>query len=148
MHMPPMARYVLPRNDCAAVPAHQDVDYNHHLTDFVVVWMPLTPIEGDSGGLAVFEKSQGVRSVTHNVNSGGWLREIPTASFKRHFCCPMAPGDCVVFGPKLIHESVPNISNRIRLSLDMRFFSENERSTRHVLDMQDWSIHEPQPHAG
>ena len=60
MHMPPTARFILPGNSAAAVPPHQDVSYNHHLTDFITAWVPFHPIDEESGGVAVFSGSQAV----------------------------------------------------------------------------------------
>ena len=55
LHMPPTSRYVLPGNKHAGVPAHQDVSYNPHMTDFVTVWVPFVPIDEKCGGVMVYE---------------------------------------------------------------------------------------------
>ena len=59
VHMPPTARFVLPGNVKAAVPAHQDISYNKHLGPFCVVWVPLVEIDRSCGGMAVCPRTQG-----------------------------------------------------------------------------------------
>jgi ectoine hydroxylase-related dioxygenase (phytanoyl-CoA dioxygenase family) len=143
MHMPPMARYVLPNNRSAAVPAHQDISYNSHLADFVVAWVPLVPIDDQCGGMAVYERSHRAPLALDAGAAEGWFPDLATDSFVKHVCAPMKPGDAILFGPTLIHGSVPNISDRTRFSLDMRFFPESGYSSRHVLDLQTWAVLEP-----
>src|SRR5215470_9850639 len=104
MHMPPTARFVLPGNVEAAVPAHQDVSYNKHLGAFCVVWVPLVDIDGACGGMAAYPRSHG-------------------------------RGELVVMSNETVHESMPNRSERTRLSIDFRFFGDNSRSSKHFLDL-------------
>ena len=48
---------------------------------------------------------------------------------------PLDPGDLVVMSKRTLHESMPNLSDRLRLSCDFRFFGEQSRSTKHYLDI-------------
>jgi hypothetical protein len=38
-------------------------------------------------------------------------------------------------GKRTMHESMPNSSDRMRLSCDFRFFGEQSHSTKHYLDI-------------
>jgi len=38
------------------------------------------------------------------------------------------PGDCIIFGLHLLHSSVPNMSNRFRISIDTRYQLASEAS--------------------
>src|SRR5262245_3505512 len=128
VHMPPAARFVLPGNSKAAVPAHQDVSYNKHLGSFCVVWVPLVEIDERCGGMAVFPQTQGLGELFEGESvaaTDGWIPPIKTAGFERVELRPLSPGDIVVMGNETVHESLPNTSDWIRVSIDFRFFGEN-----------------------
>jgi hypothetical protein len=146
VHMPPTARFVLPGNLKAAVPAHQDVTYNKHLGPFCVVWVPLVEIDGACGGMAVFPRTQG-RGELHRgatvAPSDGWIPPIDTSGFERVELQPLSPGDVAVMSNETVHESMPNRSSRIRLSVDFRFFGDNSSSSKHYLDLAERRVVAP-----
>ncbi len=142
MHMPPTARFVLPGNKHAGVPAHQDTSYNKHMTDFVTLWVPLTRIDERCGGVAVFEGSGQPVELLEDREQKFWLKGVPTDGFNKVHCT-MDIGDALLLNKWIIHESVPNTSNRIRYSIDTRYFSGREQSSKHLLDMQTWRVIEP-----
>ena len=41
----------------------------------------------------------------------------------------------VIIGKRTLHESMPDDSDRLRLSCDFRFFGERSHSTKHYLDI-------------
>jgi hypothetical protein len=146
VHMPPTARFVLPGNLKAAVPAHQDVTYNKHLGPFCVVWVPLVEIDRACGGMAVFPRTQG-RGELHRgatvAPSDGWIPPIDTSGFERVELQPLSPGDVAVMSNETVHESMPNRSSRIRLSVDFRFFGDNSSSSKHYLDLAERRVVAP-----
>jgi Phytanoyl-CoA dioxygenase (PhyH) len=138
VHMPPTARFVLPGNVKAAVPAHQDITYNKHLGSFCVVWAPLVEIDRSCGGMAVFPRTQGRGELFSGeavAPADGWIPPIAVSALERVELQPLAPGDVVVMGNETVHESMPNRSGRTRLSVDFRFFGDNSRSSKHYLDL-------------
>jgi hypothetical protein len=140
VHMPPTARFVLPGNEKAAVPAHQDVSYNKHLGPFCVVWVPLVEIDHACGGMAVYPRTQGRGELFAGdkvAPTEGWIPSIDVAGLARVELCPFAPGDVVVMGNETVHESMPNRSARTRLSVDFRFFGDASRSSKHYLDLAE-----------
>lgn len=155
MHMPPVARFVLPENFGAAVPPHKDSDYNLHLSDFFTVWIPLVDIDSECGGISFYLESGDQESVFEseardselnkdtNQTSKYWLPALSTNSYHRIICSPILPGDVVVFNQEVVHGSESNISSRTRLSIDMRFFTTNLVSKKHSLDLQEWRIINP-----
>jgi len=147
LHMPSVARFVFPRNSHAAVPAHQDISYNEHMSDFITMWVPLVPIDDDCGGVAVYEQTKDTEIMLRDAVRELWLPAIETQGLKRVRCSPMNPGDVLIFGPRLIHESVANVSNRVRLSVEYRFFGEGTASTKHFLDLQTGRVVDPRPGA-
>jgi ectoine hydroxylase-related dioxygenase (phytanoyl-CoA dioxygenase family) len=48
----------------------------------------------------------------------------------------MEPGDALLFGPHLIHRSVANTSNRIRYSVDCRWFGGESPALRQFYDVE------------
>jgi len=139
-HMPPTARYVLPRCSLARVPLHQDMSYNRHLGEFCVVWVPLVPIDTACGGMAAYARTHHAPEMVaeHKNAADGWLAPIKIGSAnatQRVVLAPLETGDVVIMGSRTMHESMPNSSDRIRLSCDFRFFGEQSHSTKHYLDI-------------
>ena len=146
VHTPPTARFVLPGNAKAAVPAHQDVSYNKHLGPFCVVWVPLVSIDAACGGMAVYPRTQGRGELFAGdkvAPADGWIPGLDVADFARVELYPLAPGDVVVMGNETVHESMPNRSQRTRLSVDFRFFGDNTRSSKHYLDLAERRVVAP-----
>lgn len=142
MHMPPTARFVLPNNRHAAVPAHQDVSYNKHMSDFVTLWVPLVPINDECGGVDVFEGSGQPVERLDDTSQKFWLKGIESEGFTRRHCT-MDVGDALLLNKWIVHESHANVSQRIRISIDFRFFSGRDASSKHLLDMQTWKVIDP-----
>lgn len=143
MHMPPTARFVLPGNVYAGVPAHQDVSYNHHMSDFITLWVPFVDIDAECGGVRVFKDSNVAKEMLGNAEKEKfWLKSLSSDGYKSE-PCEMQVGDVLLLNKWVLHESMPNVSNRTRISTDFRFFSESARSTKHFLDMQSWEVVEP-----
>jgi hypothetical protein len=147
VHMPPTARFVLPGNVKAAVPAHQDISYNKHLGPFCVVWVPLVDIDRSCGGMAVYPRTQGRGELFTGETvapADGWIPGIDVARLERVELHPLAPGDVVVMGSETVHESMANRSARTRFSVDFRFFGDNSHSSKHYLDLAQRRVVAPQ----
>lgn len=142
MHLPPVLRYILPGNVFAAVPPHQDVSYNKHVDDFFVLWVPFCKIDDECGGVVVHHGTGHFPELMANSERKFWLDSLPeTGCQKVH--CKMDAGDALLMNKWIVHESMPNTSNRIRLSSDFRFFT--GQSAKHYLDMETWKVVIPQP---
>ena len=143
MHMPPTARYVLPGNARAGVPPHQDVSYNRHMADFLVMWMPLVSISKDCGGVVVYEGSNEQIERSRTGDESDWLGGIDTSEFDEVACSPMEPGDVLLLNRWIVHGSAPNRSDKTRISVDYRFFGEPAQSNKHYLDLQTLDVVAP-----
>jgi len=143
MHLPPTARYVLPGNSRAGVPPHQDVSYNSHMSDFLVMWMPLVPITEDCGGVVVYQGSNEEVERRRANDGGDWLGGIETDGFTKVNCAPMEPGDVLLLNRWIVHGSAPNLSNATRFSVDYRFFGAPAQSDKHYLDLQTLDVVAP-----
>ena len=78
----------------------------------------------------------------------GWLPPIDADSAEgadRVVLAPLELGDLVVMGKRTMHESMPNSSDRTRLSCDFRLFGEQSHSTKHYLDIAANTIVAPGP---
>jgi ectoine hydroxylase-related dioxygenase (phytanoyl-CoA dioxygenase family) len=140
MHLPPASRYVLPGSRTAGVPAHQDVSYNGHLTNFITVWVPFVPVDASCGGVIVF--AGGDRNVREIAPpTGPWLGACSTAGLQ-----PVQPhldlGDVLVLSDWIVHESAPNHSDHTRRSIDYRFFAGGP-SAKHALDLTSYEVLPP-----
>lgn len=145
MHMPPVARFVLPNNGLACVPPHQDISYNKHMSNFVSVWAPLVEIDDLCGGVTIYKGSATKGEILMSHERNVWLPAIETKNFEKVNCIPMSPGDVLIFNQWIVHESMPNTSDCIRISLDLRFFSSSNTSSKLSLDMDNWQVIKPIP---
>lgn len=131
--MPPAARWILPSNEKAAVPAHQDISYNSHMSNFIVCWVPFVDIDDECGGVLVYDGT-GKLGRLDVENGEFWLEGLDTNSYIGEHK-KIKKGDVLLLNPYVLHESFPNTSKHIRFSCDFRFFGENDTSTKSFLDM-------------
>ncbi|QOI43111.1 phytanoyl-CoA dioxygenase family protein [Leptospira interrogans] len=143
MHMPPTARFVLPGNINAAVPPHQDIVYNKHLSNFVTIWIPLVEIDNECGGVVVYEGSNFIyEENVKKEKESFWLEGLDVSNFTpKH--CKMKAGSLLALNKWIIHASMPNNSTRVRYSIDHRFFGELDSSSKHYLDLQNGKVISP-----
>lgn len=143
MHMPATARFILPGNSYAAVPPHQDVSYNKHMTDFIVIWVPFVDIDEVCGGVTVYDNANIKQELkTKNQEDGFWLEGIDTTGLKSHHC-DMKVGDVLALNKWVVHASTPNRSDIARISIDYRFFGGSDSSAKHCLDLQSYQVINP-----
>ena len=141
MHMPPTARFILPGHDLASVPAHQDISYNPHLSNFVTLWCPLVPVDAACGGVLIYQGSQTLAAQPVTATADFWLTGIATTGYKPIFT-PMQPGDVLLLNRWIVHASMPNRSARVRFSIDHRFFSGH--SHKHYLELDSGEVVAPE----
>ena len=144
LHMPPMARCILPGDGSGAVPAHQDLPYNRHMEKFSTVWVPLVKIDKHCGGMAVYPRTHNSGEFSRGADGPRWLGAVDASSLHRVELQPLGPGDLVVLHSLVVHESMPNRSTRPRISFDYRFFGRNVRSSKHCLDLKTRKVIEPE----
>jgi ectoine hydroxylase-related dioxygenase (phytanoyl-CoA dioxygenase family) len=136
IHYPPMVRFKMADVPGSMLPPHQDFAYNAHLRDFVTVWVPLTDINDEVGGLVVHTGSHLAEKVDHSP-SGPWahgLKEHAAGVYAKR-AIHMQVGDVLIFPPLLIHESAPHRSKtNLRYSIDFRVFRAPEDTTKSYFD--------------
>ena len=134
LHYPPMLRFVPPGAQASAVPPHQDCSYNAHLTDFCTLWIPLTDIDAQCGGVIVYEGSQVLPPLPHHAE-GSWEQgvDVSPETYPPHHV-EVSAGDGLFFPETLVHQSAQNTSDRIRYSLDLRLIRSPEHTTKSYYD--------------
>ena len=137
MHNPPSIRASVPNLSFGNVPPHQDWAYNRHVARFVTVWIPLCEINDDCGGVDLYHGSHSVGPVPHGPHGPIWKNTVDPdldLSAYPHRHLPMSPGDALLFCPELLHASHPNRSDRVRCSIDYRFFAASTPTSKHCYD--------------
>lgn len=117
---PPLARDATPEMFGSR---HQDGIYNYGI-DFITCWIPLMDIDDEVGGLAVVpgsHKSSLYRSDTFRdpaQRTGIPADAIPASDWRRP---DYKVGDLLMFHSMTAHAGLPNKSDKLRLSIDIRF---------------------------
>jgi len=91
-------------------------------TEILTVWFPLQNAGVEHGCLQVVPKSHQRGLMAHCPGGPGGL-QVPekVASRATAVALPMQPGDLLFFNKTTLHNSLPNISNEIRISFDLRY---------------------------
>lgn len=128
----PLIRLDRPGDQRFATPAHQDSWYSLLSPNAVTLWTPLCQMTPDMGELRILPGSQagGLRAFKPYEAGHEWFETaepVPEASL-----VPVAVGydELLIFNQSLIHKSGPNASDRVRISVQLRF---NDLATAHAL---------------
>ena len=117
-----------PYEDEAVVPWHQDLGYLQPDADetfMVNFWIPLVDATRENGCMEVIAGSHRAPLLEHEQGMG------PAGNFKGvideqlpdgdHVLCPVPVGGVLLTQHKTMHRSLPNVSDHIRWSLDLRY---------------------------
>jgi hypothetical protein len=97
---------------------HQDGYFYAGALPVMAMWVPLTDIPVEVGGLGLWEGLHNGPFLHKKSRAGICAEDLPRTSF-RHSA--YRQGDVVFFDQGTPHCGLPNRSNRFRLSLDVRF---------------------------
>ena len=105
-------------------PWHQDLGVvadEADETDMLTVWLPITEATAENGCLAVVPGSHKGELQLHCPREKGLT--IPDAIVERtdSLPVPMKPGDVLFLTSMTMHTSLPNVSDDIRWSFDLRY---------------------------
>lgn len=117
-----------------ATPWHQDSGVTQpeaDETEMITVWFPLWDAPVESGCLAVIPRSHRQGVIDH-CPFGGAGFGIPDKLLAKQaaVALPMARGDLLLMHRRTCHSSLPNQSNRIRWSFDLRYNPTHQPSGR------------------
>lgn len=124
--MVPIVQYRIYPPNGPVTGVHQDGFFSPGIQNFKPVWMPLVDIDRSMGGLMV-AVGQNKRGYFHNLAKAprspipeGVIDAKSWATTNYH------PGDVLVIHPATPHGSRPNLSQRVRVSVDTRIQSAND----------------------
>jgi hypothetical protein len=105
---------------------HQDGPYSPGI-DFRILWIPLAQIDSDVGGLALAEgltDKINRHRIVAGTNKAIPLEAVPADSWRR---TKYEAGDVLLMNLWTPHTGVSNLSDRFRLSLDIRIMAKSDR---------------------
>ena len=121
-------RSKFPHQDEGVVPWHQDLGYlqpDAEETFMVNFWIPLVHATAENGCMEVIAGSHKSELIAHKEKLGpgrnfkGIIEaELPPGA---QVLCPVRVGSVLLTQHKTIHRSIPNHSDHIRWSLDLRY---------------------------
>ena len=114
-------RCIFPQRPEFTTPAHQDYPHIQGTTETLSLWLPLGDCPAEMGGLAIARGSHkaGVRDFTVSGGAGGMAVIDPLEG--DWVAGPLEAGDALIFHSLTVHKGLPNLSDRLRLSLDNRY---------------------------
>ncbi len=114
-------RCIFPQRPEFTTPPHQDYPHIQGTTETLSLWLPLGDCPAEMGGLAIARGShqQGVRAFTVSSGAGGMAVIDPLEG--SWVAGPLEAGDALIFHSLTVHKGLPNLADRLRLSLDNRY---------------------------
>ena len=121
-------RAKLPNQKETEVPWHQDLGYlqpDASETFMVNFWIPLVDATRENGCMEVIAESHNCTLLQHHgeMGPGRNFKGIPDQDLPAgdRVPCPVRVGSVLLIQHKTIHRSIPNHSDHIRWSLDLRY---------------------------
>ena len=114
-------RCIFPQRPEFTTPSHQDFPHIQGTTETMSLWLPLGDCPAEMGGLAIARGSHndGVRDFT--VSNGAGAMEVIDPLEGSWVAGPLEAGDVLIFHSLTVHKGLPNLTDRLRLSLDNRY---------------------------
>jgi len=122
VHPKPIGRLIFPRSERLVTHAHQDYEFMGGDPEFYTVWIPLHDCPIEAGPLRILEGSHRY-GIQEHEKENLHVPEIPldAAAGDAWVEGQVNAGDVLIFHSLTVHAAAPNISDRMRLSLDCRF---------------------------
>jgi ectoine hydroxylase-related dioxygenase (phytanoyl-CoA dioxygenase family) len=122
VHPKPIGRLIFPQCERLVTHAHQDYEFMGGDPEFFTVWIPLHDCPVDVGPLRILEGSHRF-GVQKHERENLHVPEIPegAATGDGWVGGHVNAGDVLIFHSLTVHAASPNLSERLRLSLDCRF---------------------------
>ena len=119
----PLIRLDRPGDRKFSTPAHQDSWYSLLSPNAVTLWTPLCRMDSEMGLLGVVPGShrQGVCGFKPYEAGHEWYETAEPVSEADLVPVPVGDDEILIFNQSLIHKSGFNASNRVRISVQLRF---------------------------
>ena len=125
VHTRKICRIKYPSDDYDIVAPHQDYFYIRGSEETYSAWLPLGEINQQMGGLAVAPGSHHARFLEHRKPEDSRFSGVSFADADRVWHrSDYSPGDALIFHSLTLHRGLPNVSDRVRLSVDYRYQQE------------------------
>jgi hypothetical protein len=122
-----LMRNIFPAREEFTTKAHQDFPNVQGTTEVYTAWMPLIDCPMEVGPLQVAAGSHTAGVYDFGVAGGAGGIEIKDPLEGRWVSGAFAVGDVLVFHSMAVHKGVPNRSDRLRMSMDVRYQLVSER---------------------
>jgi ectoine hydroxylase-related dioxygenase (phytanoyl-CoA dioxygenase family) len=122
VHPKPIGRLIFPNTERLRVHAHQDYRFMNGDPECYTVWIPLHDCPTDVGPLQILEGSHHFGFQNH-IDENLHVPEIPSGAEMGDAWAGgnINAGDVLIFHSLTVHAAAPNLSRRMRISLDCRF---------------------------
>ena len=110
--------------DAGVTPWHQDngvVLPEADETNMLTVWWPLTRATLENGCLQIIPRSHKAGILHHCATVSGLAIPDPMLDLDHALSVPMEPGDVLFLHRRTCHASLPNVSEEVRISFDIRY---------------------------
>ena len=135
-------RNVFPQRPDYTTPAHQDFPHIQGTPETWSVWVPLGDCPIEQGGLTIAEGTHREGVLPFRVSTGAGGMEVPEAYEGRWVADDFAMGDAILFHSMVVHKALPNVTDRLRQSVDNRYQRVDaplvEASLRPYADLFTW----------
>ena len=135
-------RNVFPQRPDYTTPAHQDFPHIQGTPDTYSVWVPLGDCPVERGGLMIAEGTHREGVLPFRVSPGAGGMEVIDPFAGRWVAGDFAMGDAILFHSMVVHKALPNVSDRLRQSVDNRYQRIDqplvEASLRPYADLFTW----------
>jgi hypothetical protein len=116
-----LMRNIFPSREEFTTKAHQDFPNVQGTTEVYTAWMPLIDCPIEVGPLQVAMGSHTAGVYDFGIAGGAGGIEISDPLEGRWVSGAFAVGDVLVFHSMAVHKGVPNHSDRLRMSMDVRY---------------------------
>jgi ectoine hydroxylase-related dioxygenase (phytanoyl-CoA dioxygenase family) len=122
VHPKPIGRLIFPHCERLVTHAHQDYEFMGGDPECFTVWIPLHDCPVEAGSLRILEGSHRF-GVQNHERENLHVPEIPDGAAMGDAWVGghVNAGDVLIFHSLTVHAAGPNLSGRLRLSLDCRF---------------------------
>lgn len=116
-----LMRNIFPARDEYTTKAHQDFPNVQGTTEVYTAWMPLIDCPMDVGPLQIAASSHTNGVYDFGIAGGAGGIEIKDKLEGTWASSDFAAGDMLLFHSMVVHKGVPNRSDKLRMSMDVRY---------------------------
>jgi hypothetical protein len=116
-----LMRNIFPARDDFTTKAHQDFPNVQGTTEVFTAWFPLIDCPLETGPLQIAAGTHTGEVYDFDIGTGAGGIEITDPFDGRWVSGDFAVGDVLVFHSLVVHKGVPNRSDRLRMSMDVRY---------------------------